>query len=134
MREGVEYHHVKQGRNPGYNLVAASHQDKVVGHMSWGPGQARVNQLWVRPDYRREGVASALWHHASTIQPDLVHHPDRSNAGNAFAHSVSPEAPERKHDSSDAAEDERRGDWTARQITERIRSGHRTVRKICLAR
>ena len=134
VRDDMEYHHIQQGKNPGFNLVAASHQGKVVGHVSWGPNEAKVNNLWVHPDYRREGVASAIWHHARTIQPDLVHHPDRSDAGNAFAHSMTPDVAERKNDSSDVTADERRGQWTANQMTERIQNGHRTVRKISARR
>jgi len=126
----LEYYHVRQGREKGgYHAVAAAHQGQVIGHLTWGPHDDRIGQLWVHPQYRRHGVADAIYQRARWVEPGLRHHPDRTEAGEAWAASVSDDPAERLHDTT-SADAERKGAWTAQQLQERLDTGHRTIQRL----
>ena len=128
----LEYHHVLQGREKGgYHAVVAAHEGQVIGHLTWGPARTKIMQLWVHPQYRRHGVADALYQRSKWIEPGLQHHTDRTGAGDAWARSVSGDVPEHLDDTtSDDAE--RKGAWAARQFQERLDSGHRTMQRLAV--
>lgn len=126
----LEYWHIKQGREKGgYHAVAAAHNGMIIGHVTWGPGDDRVRQLWVHPQYRRRGIADAIYARAKWVEPGLGHHPDRTPAGDAWAHAVDGEVPERLNDTTSEDAD-RKGQWTADQFQERLDSGHPTMKRL----
>jgi hypothetical protein len=129
----LEYYHVRQGREKGgYHVVAAAHQGQIIGHLTWGPGDDRIGQLWVHPQYRRHGVADAIYQRARWVEPGLRHHPDRTEAGEAWAASVSDDPGQRLHDTT-SADAERKGAWAAKQLQERLDTGHRTMQRLAAA-
>ena len=63
------------------NIIAMA-GERPVGNIGWDY-QNKVTGVEVHLDYRRLGIASQLWGHARSINPDLQHHTDRSDAGDA---------------------------------------------------
>lgn len=57
--------------------------DPSVGH----PVAGRVDDIWVHPEYRRAGVASALYDFAKDNEPRVHHSSTRTEAGDAWAQS-----------------------------------------------
>ena len=126
----LEYYHVLQGREKGgYHAVAAAHDGQIIGHLTWGPGRTKINRLWVHPQYRRHGVADALYQRSKWVEPGLQHHTDRTEAGDAWARSVSDEVPEHLDDTTSGDAD-RKGAWAASQFQQRLDSGHRTMKRL----
>jgi ribosomal protein S18 acetylase RimI-like enzyme len=126
----LEYYHVRQGREKGgYHAVAAAHEGQIIGHLTWGPGNTKIQQLWVHPQYRRHGVADALYQRSQWVEPGLRHHTDRTEAGNAWATAAGGELPEHLHDTT-SQDAERRGAWAARQFQQRLDTGHPTMQRL----
>lgn len=79
--------------------VSAHHGGREVGWLSWRNGVAdygsdrpvdsdeigRVGAVEVHPEYRRRGVATALWEHARKIEPRLHHSEALSDDGEAWS-------------------------------------------------
>ena len=65
--------------------IVAYRGKRAVGKLSVDRVAGAVHEVFVRPDYRRRGVASQMLDHARRVYPDLQHstalHPD----GAAFA-------------------------------------------------
>jgi GNAT superfamily N-acetyltransferase len=119
---GAQFYHFKRGKAPGYNaVVAADNSGHVMGHMSWGPNDTRVQQLWVQPEQRHQGIATALWQHSQAVEPGLQHHTDRTDAGEGWARSAGGDVPARTDNTSEDVE--RRGAWAAGQHEERLQRG-----------
>lgn len=117
---GPQFYHYKRGKNPGYNaVVAADNSGKVRGHISWGPNDNRVQGVWVDPGARRQGIATGLWQHASSMGAE--HHTDRTDAGDAWAQSLG--AVPRTENSNTSEDIEFRGEWAAGQHQERLDRG-----------
>lgn len=124
---GAQFYHYRQGRSPGYNAVVAAVADShVLGHLSWGPNDTRVQTVWVQRGYRRHGMATALWQHARTVEPELAHHTDRSDAGDAWVRSLHDAAPERTHNTVEENV-ERPGEFAQRAHEERLKAGRFTL-------
>jgi hypothetical protein len=122
----ARFYHYRRGRSPGYNAVVAADPDShVLGHLSWGPNGTKVQTVWVQPDRRRQGLATALWQHARAIEPELAHHTDRSDAGDAWVRSLRDGAPERTHNTVEG-DVERRGEFAQRAHEERLKAGRFT--------
>ena len=121
----LEYHHLLQGKKMAhpFQSVMAADGGTVVGHLSWGPGNPDVQSLWVHPDYRHRGIATALWGHAQALDRPPQHSLDRSDAGDAWARSVTPGVPDRKHSTSTGEDLEQRGQASANVLTGRLQKG-----------
>lgn len=49
----------------GFNNVSVREGHKVVGFMLWdGNGDGRIEDLYVNPEYRRQGLATSLYYEA----------------------------------------------------------------------
>jgi len=57
---------------------------RLSGFLNWN-SQGEVGSVQVHPDYRRHGLASALWEHAKMAEPNLHHSTTLSNDGAAWA-------------------------------------------------
>jgi hypothetical protein len=67
-----------------------------VGRISWNPESGTVDRVETHPDYRRQGIATRLWHDARSVTPHLRHDtPDEmSDDGLSWARAVGgPNAP-----------------------------------------
>ena len=90
------------------NVVTAYHlpSGKEVGKMKWqldsgDPDYSAINHLEVDPEHRRKGIATAMWHYASSLanqHPDEVSYPEHdwynmSPDAEAWAESMGHERP-----------------------------------------
>lgn len=75
-----------------------------IGYMSWVKGSGIVSDVMVKPNFRRQGVATALWNEANKIAqqtptvPAPRHNSMRSRVGDQWARSVGGEVPPLKGD------------------------------------
>jgi hypothetical protein len=82
--------------------VTAKQGDLPVGELEWfSRGNNAVSNVYVREDFRRQGVATRMWdtaHEAASstrgVKPPK-HSKDRTNAGDAWAKSVGGRVPSR---------------------------------------
>lgn len=85
MPEGITFHHYgEDDRLPKWMrrldidletpAVEARHNGKPVGYLAWDydryPAPTRI---YTHPDYRRQGIGTALWDFARQHEPDLQH-------------------------------------------------------------
>lgn len=85
-----------------YHAVKAYDGDAFVGNLSWHPHTGEISDLYVRPDYRRQGIATKMWNHAyysatqglKIIAPQ--HSASRTTLGDRWARSVGGKLPRRK--------------------------------------
>lgn len=72
-----------------------------VGHLEWTPKTGEVYVVHVDDAYRRQGLATAMWHTAKAVAADTRgvkpprHSPQRSDAGDAWARTVGGAVPRR---------------------------------------
>lgn len=96
--QGLNISHEDGGRNSTI-LVNATHPDHgTVGYLSLGysiGGQRKIRDIWVKPDFRRRGVATALYNYAVNNGLNPKHSAERTNAGEAWARTVSKRLPRR---------------------------------------
>jgi ribosomal protein S18 acetylase RimI-like enzyme len=78
--------------SPFFHTVVAKRGDKHVGIASWRVGSTELENIHVDPDHRRKGVATGMWNHALSIEPNLQIGGDRTEEGDAFAAAVAPNA------------------------------------------
>jgi len=74
-------------------ILALHPEHGGVGTMSLGDlheDGRRITELFVRPKFQRQGVATAMWEFAIREGLNPVHSSDRSADGDAWAMSVSP--------------------------------------------
>jgi len=73
--------------------VEARHDGRTVGHLEWDPYPYSededeptpiVNMIKVHPDYRRHGIATALWDFARQHEPELQHSEFRTGLGDQW--------------------------------------------------
>ena len=136
-RPEPEYYHLLQGRKMAhpFQSVFAVRDGGVVGHLMWGPGSAHTGQLWVDPGHRRQGIATAMWGHAQNLDKPPIHHGDRSDMGDAWAHAVTPGVADRVNNTTEDAEaEDARGRHSADMLGERLRSGDPKMKRIGAAR
>ena len=103
---GLQFRHT-----PGpYHTVRAFQGRKEVGSMSWD--SSRIAGVHVKPAFRRQGIATALYGeaqrlHGEAMAPSPKHSPTKTEEGHAWAQSVGGEAatptepPKRKGDRVD---------------------------------
>lgn len=74
--------------------LEAVHGDEVVGSLEWYPKSRTVKEVFVEEPFRRQGIASSLWHEAHRIAKETrgvqppKHSTRRTRAGDAWARSV----------------------------------------------
>lgn len=73
--------------------VLAHHGDEPVGFIAWNPGHGEIEDIETHPDYRRQGIATAMYRTAQDWsrqngQIGLVHSSTRTHAGNEWAVAV----------------------------------------------
>lgn len=73
-----------------------------TGVMEWHPKTGELKNIYVEPNYRRQGIATALWSEGRKIaqsQKGVVapqHSSDRTDEGDAWAQSTGDRLPQRK--------------------------------------
>ena len=88
----------------GGHEVTASIKDKPVGMINWaGGGKGQIEKIFVAPEHRRKGIATALLGESRRIakEKDILppaHSERRSEAGDAWAKSLKEPLPKRKSD------------------------------------
>lgn len=79
--------------------IIAQHNNRRVGKMEWDIGTGDIQNVEVHPKHQRKGLATAMWHYAQDISGNNVgHSPVRTDEGDAWAHSVGGDIPERSRD------------------------------------
>lgn len=69
--------------------------DNVVGKLVWGMQHAygdsehsaphEIDEVWVHPDYRRQGIATAMHGFAQSVASEVRHSDKRTEKGDAWA-------------------------------------------------
>lgn len=72
--------------------------DNIVGKLSWGMehefghpdikdtvGKHEIDEVWVHPDHRRQGIATAMHGFAKSVATQIDHSDRRTDAGEAWA-------------------------------------------------
>lgn len=86
----------------GHHLTAKV-GDKEVGHLEWGLSgeDSKIDHVHVHPEHQRQGIGTALWSEAHKVASSTrgvkapKHSKERTDAGDAWARSVSKRVPER---------------------------------------
>jgi GNAT superfamily N-acetyltransferase len=84
---------------PLHTVNAYTPEGSFAGTMHWN--SRHVRKIDVRPQYQRQGVATAMWEHGHSVAeeesrvPRPKHSKDRSDAGDAWAKSVGGRLPRR---------------------------------------
>lgn len=63
--------------------IEAHHNGERIGYLE---GAGEVNDVWVHPDYRRKGIASAMYRKATQL--GMTHSTMRTDEGEAWAKST----------------------------------------------
>jgi len=98
--DGVHAYIPGPGETPGIQSYIGGHSTGL-GHLYWYPRAGvddndiphqafEISLVDVKAQYRRQGVAKAMFEFALTIEPRLHHSPVRSDSGDAFARSMDP--------------------------------------------
>lgn len=78
------------------HIVEASREGNPVGKLIWSAKTKEIRNIEVDSDHRRQGVATAMWNYANDLDvPKPKHSSDRTEAGDAWARSVSRRLPPR---------------------------------------
>lgn len=85
-----------------HNIQAWRGEDRV-GNMSWRSDTGKITHISTDPDHQRTGVATGMWTAAQALSSlgevkEPKHSPVRSEAGNAWAKSVSQKLPRRVYE------------------------------------
>ncbi len=73
-------------------VVARSEDGRQVGYISWYYADGTINNLDVRPEWQRQGIATELFRRAHAIDPEIAHSQDRlSNDATAWIKSLPPQ-------------------------------------------
>lgn len=71
---GVQFRYTPNDRGwagmPGANLhsvEAVNSDNELVGHIEWDANSGRIGMVHTAPEYRKLGVATAMWQHAHTL-------------------------------------------------------------------
>lgn len=93
---GITYTH-DVGKTGG-RIEAIHPEHGTVGHMLLHPlvdGKRKIRNVYVQEDFRRKGVATGMWNYANQQGLKPVHSEDRTDAGDAWAKTVSNRLPKR---------------------------------------
>lgn len=98
---GITISHVDNGKHTDL-LVNANHPDEgIVGQLHLGfirqNGRRKVRNIFVKKEYQRKGIATALWGYAVANGLKPQHSDDRTDQGEAWAKSLGKRLPPR-HD------------------------------------
>ena len=77
----------KYEEHPFVHYVEASSQGEPVGGIEWHKKTGKIQQVTVKKEHRRKGVATSLFKHAKTIAP-IKHNNKKTPEGTAWAKSV----------------------------------------------
>jgi hypothetical protein len=100
--KGTQFSYSKEDygeSSPMHQIVANTEEGIPVGTLKWD--KRRIRELDVSPDFRREGIATAMWQEGhrlaseNTRIPKPRHSSDRTEAGDAWAKSVGGRLPRR---------------------------------------
>lgn len=88
--------HYDAGHVTGEHRILAQHpKHGMIGEMTWDPDTGVIDEIQVShdPDFRRQGVATAMWNHAhANVNPKKVkpprHNASRTKEGDEWAKSV----------------------------------------------
>jgi ribosomal protein S18 acetylase RimI-like enzyme len=91
---GMQFEHSEEMHPPRHELHAYSDSGEHMGYLSWrkkgavNPG--KVLMVETEPEFRRQGVATALWNeaHSRGIKPAPVHSTEQTKSGAAWAKKV----------------------------------------------
>ena len=79
-----------------HKLSATNIDNIEIGRLVWHDSNGEIEKLWVSPEHRRQGIATELWDTAQSMNPAPQHSPWRTDAGEAWARSITNELPERQ--------------------------------------
>lgn len=78
------------------HIVEASQGGNPVGKLIWSAKTKEIRNIEVNDAYRRQGVATRMWDYANSLDvPKPKHSAERTDAGDAWARSVSKRLPKR---------------------------------------
>ena len=82
-------------------LVNATHPDHgIIGQLMLGykmnNGSRKIRNIFVKPEFQRQGIATALWNYAVENNLKPQHSVDRTNEGDAWAKSLGVRLPKRR--------------------------------------
>lgn len=95
------YHHTT-GEGKTHNIYAFNQHDEPVGYLSWaakggsGIRRGEILAMRVRPDVRRQGIATGMHNLSQQFDVPAVHSSSRSPEGTAFAKSTGKSVPKLK--------------------------------------
>jgi GNAT superfamily N-acetyltransferase len=79
-----------------HKLSATNIDNIEIGRLVWHDSTGEIEKLWVAPEHRRQGIATALWIKAQSLNPAPQHSAWRTDDGDAWAKSITNELPERQ--------------------------------------
>lgn len=94
--EGVTFDHTAD--KYGARITAVHPTQGTVGHMLLHPlisGKRKVRNVEVHTDFQRKGIATGMWNYAVSQNLNPRHSADRTDAGDAWARTVSKRLPRR---------------------------------------
>jgi hypothetical protein len=105
MKLSIQFQHIVPPMPEGYDApqqhyLNATVEGKNVGTLGWT--HEEVGSLFVRPSFRRQGVATSLWNEAhrianeNTSVPPPKHSSTRSDEGDVWAKAVGGSLPPRR--------------------------------------
>lgn len=86
-----------------HTLTAHSDEGSEVGRLEWYPKSRTVKEVFVEPDYRRQGVATAMWKEAHRIAKETrgvqppKHSTRRTREGDLWARAVGGRVPKSQY-------------------------------------
>lgn len=92
-------------RKPRHFVQAVSPSGEIMGTLNWYGTTGMVASIDVEPQYRRQGISTAMWEHAQQFSPKPKHSADRTDDGDAWARSVGGPLPRRVQGATDTAAD-----------------------------
>lgn len=96
---GIAYDYAKVG---GLHYVEAQSSGGKIGSINWEHDTGKITGVYVKPEYRRKGVATGLYNEAVRLSkasddiPTPKHTSDLSDEGEAWVHSLNKPIPKRK--------------------------------------
>lgn len=85
-----------------HKLEARDEFDDYIGTMTWHPITGELKNIFVEPNWRRQGMATALWNQGKELSANTrgvvqpKHSPDRTDEGDLWAKSTGDRVPEQK--------------------------------------
>jgi GNAT superfamily N-acetyltransferase len=96
---GIQFGHSENELN--HQIWATNHRGEEIGHLHWSKEEREaddpeeytgdpgvISMIEVHPDYRRKGIATAMFNQAQQYRPKPLHSDDRSYEGDQWARKV----------------------------------------------